>query len=312
MQVDGSTVVDIFQVQTIIEKISFSAPDLCPIDAVSTTGGSKAAGVNKETSVGIWLQASRINHACGANTNRGFLGDLMSIHATRDIAAGEEITMRYPLPEADIDKRRDLLKMAWRFTCNCALCSAEASGTTAQRARLKALLATLETFLADNKLIQRQLANKILVKAEILYIDLTSAYNSFMPADMPRLGLINLALWLSQAYTIKGRLEPTYQKTLEALEYAGFRVVFEQGIFSTIAMRDNQSEARKIKIVRSTACVLDGRAIDAAVYAAHCFFSVGKMAVGKAYQSLALEFYHTAGGYGAHRDYEKRYGRIIA
>jgi tetratricopeptide (TPR) repeat protein len=310
MQIDGAAVIDTFQVQSIIEQNSFSAPDLRPVKAGSTTGTNKAAETDTETSVGVWMHASRINHACGANTNRGFLGDLMLIHATRDIAAGEEITMRYPLPEADLDKRRDLLKMAWRFTCNCALCSAEVSGTPVQRARLKTLLGTVETFLAKSKMKQRQLANEVLVTGERLYRDVIAAYDTFMPANMPRLGLIDLALWLSQAYTIQGRREPTYQKALEALEYAGFRVIFEQGIFNTIAMHDNRSQARRINVVRSTTCLLDGRAIDAAVVAAHCFFSVGKMAVGKAYQSLALEFWDTA--CGQRRDYEKKYGRIVA
>ena len=43
----------------------------------------------------IWLIPSLINHSCLSNASRINVGDVMSIHATRDINNGEEITIPY-------------------------------------------------------------------------------------------------------------------------------------------------------------------------------------------------------------------------
>jgi tetratricopeptide (TPR) repeat protein len=265
-QVDGAAVIDTFQIQAIIEKNCFPTPALRSSDEATMDGGTKGDDDSDVMSpVGIWPHASRINHACDANATREFLGGLMLIHATRDIAPGDEMTHKYCPPEADVDKQRELLSKSWHFTCNCALCSAEASGTIAQRGQLRALLTKLGTILSKHKLSQeRQVANEVIVKVEKLHRDLTSAYGCFMPASMPRLGLIDLDLWLYQAYSINGRREAAYQKAIDALKRAGFRVVLERQTSSITATHDDQLGVRDIKVERSPSCCFDARAIDAA------------------------------------------------
>ncbi|KAK8080037.1 hypothetical protein PG997_007855 [Apiospora hydei] len=68
------------------------------------------------TEAGLFLAACRINHACVPNAQNKWRKDLgrMTVHAARDIAAGEEITLTY-LPT--------ILKEHFGFVCACATCS---------------------------------------------------------------------------------------------------------------------------------------------------------------------------------------------
>lgn len=76
-----------------------------------------------ETSGGIWLLASRINHSCVANCARSFIGDMIIIHATKDLEENTELLWSYlPLsPGMKYQELQDRLSR-WKFTCTCELC----------------------------------------------------------------------------------------------------------------------------------------------------------------------------------------------
>ncbi|KAK6242713.1 hypothetical protein SCA6_008102 [Theobroma cacao] len=74
--------------------------------------------------VGLWILASFINHSCNANARRLHVGDYVMVHASRDIKAGEEITIMYFDTLSPLDKRMEMSK-SWGFNCRCRRCKFE-------------------------------------------------------------------------------------------------------------------------------------------------------------------------------------------
>jgi len=78
----------------------------------------------------VFPQFSLLNHSCAPNAVRNVedeeTGDLKVI-AARDIAKGEEITIKYFSQEIAALKREKRLEklVNWGFTCNCEICSLE-------------------------------------------------------------------------------------------------------------------------------------------------------------------------------------------
>jgi hypothetical protein len=74
---------------------------------------------------GIFLEASRINHACLQNAQNTWNEDLqkLTIHAIRDIDKDEEITIIYLHDREKRSARQLVLQRNFRFTCTCQLCS---------------------------------------------------------------------------------------------------------------------------------------------------------------------------------------------
>jgi len=225
--IDGTTVIDTFRTASISEYNRFGC---------STVSSSDQAGKaqsdwdsNKDEilgSVGVWLTASAINHACDGNAIRAFIGDMMVIHACRDIAQGEEITMRYcnPKHEGSVATRAHI-KKTWDFECDCAICETDASTPKSQRNRRQALLAQAKTFLATHKLsVRYQPVASILARAEKLRIDLEATYDSFRFAGQPRLALTALSLWLCQAYSSRSPQRKVVECADHLLRDLGFGI----------------------------------------------------------------------------------------
>ncbi|KAH9892149.1 SET domain-containing protein [Xylariomycetidae sp. FL2044] len=78
-----------------------------------------------EKHMALYPDVSRINHACKPNAFIRFTPSSLavSIVATRDIPAGEEISLSYiPLGQPRQERRAALQR--WGFNCTCALCGA--------------------------------------------------------------------------------------------------------------------------------------------------------------------------------------------
>lgn len=75
--------------------------------------------------VGIFLEACRINHACDNNAQKNWNENIKrhTVHALRDIAKGEEITIYYLAVNWSREVRRKALQTKLNFTCLCHLCS---------------------------------------------------------------------------------------------------------------------------------------------------------------------------------------------
>ena len=100
--VDGVVPVDVVQVQRALELNGFGCPTIA--STVETEG---------EEGSGVWLISSAINHDCIGNVCRSFVADLLLLRASKDIVAGEEITMRYRNPENGIDDFHSVLQQTW-------------------------------------------------------------------------------------------------------------------------------------------------------------------------------------------------------
>ncbi|KAJ4373764.1 hypothetical protein N0V83_002503 [Neocucurbitaria cava] len=74
---------------------------------------------------GIFLEASRINHACDNNAQKAWNQCIKrhTVHALRDIAKGEEITIYYLGLDSSREVRQKKLEDKFGFLCSCRLCS---------------------------------------------------------------------------------------------------------------------------------------------------------------------------------------------
>lgn len=74
---------------------------------------------------GLFLEASRINHACWSNAQNSWNENIkkITIHAVRDIKEGEEITIIYTRAFEEYSERQRFLKDGFSFNCGCKLCS---------------------------------------------------------------------------------------------------------------------------------------------------------------------------------------------
>ncbi|KXX78175.1 SET domain-containing protein 5 [Madurella mycetomatis] len=77
-------------------------------------------------SCGLFLEASRINHACRPNAQQSWNDDsgFLTVHVLRDICVGSEITISYTsgVAMAYIERQRHL-REGFYFVCACELCS---------------------------------------------------------------------------------------------------------------------------------------------------------------------------------------------
>jgi hypothetical protein len=74
---------------------------------------------------GIFLEACRINHACDNNAQKNWNKNIKrhTVHASRDIYKGEEITIYYLGFLKNRKGRQEALQEKFAFTCSCRLCS---------------------------------------------------------------------------------------------------------------------------------------------------------------------------------------------
>ncbi|PGH18369.1 hypothetical protein AJ79_00435 [Helicocarpus griseus UAMH5409] len=93
---DDAPVVDTFLVERVIFLTSFGCPlpsrETIMSSRLGTYGQKPKYEDEKFHSCGIWPIASYINHSCNSNARGAFIGDMMIVRATRDIAANTEIT----------------------------------------------------------------------------------------------------------------------------------------------------------------------------------------------------------------------------
>jgi hypothetical protein len=73
----------------------------------------------------LYLRLARINHSCSPNCRQQHHPDTMiSITATKDIAAGEELSISYiDIRSRSTRERREILQNKYRFYCSCILCN---------------------------------------------------------------------------------------------------------------------------------------------------------------------------------------------
>lgn len=90
-------------------------------DGVTTANVNGADRVAVRSRVGLWCRAARFNHSCKPNAHWNVLGDLMIVRLSRDVVAGEELTISYH-PAVDTFTRTTQKLSQFGFQCDCARC----------------------------------------------------------------------------------------------------------------------------------------------------------------------------------------------
>eukprot|EP00798_Chlamydomonas_sp_ICE-L_P001720 gene1720-33128_t len=83
---------------------------------------------NNWTGTGLWIRPSLFNHSCLPNSTNFNVADFMFISTTRDVEAGEELSLLYIYPMEPFEGRTKRLAQ-WNgkgngFACDCARCGA--------------------------------------------------------------------------------------------------------------------------------------------------------------------------------------------
>ena len=285
--VEGHVPVDTFRTQAIIEYNCFECPTVRSSSKAAQKQATSPAGYH---STGLWLKASYINHACDGNAMRSFIGDMMIVRAIRDIAKGEEILMPYRLPDAVNAITQEELGKTWAFKCDCGLCIAEAASSSSQRKYRSHLIEKTRARLSVSPLSPQDQHDKpSLAQVEKLFAKLKNTYEGRSFEYRPRLGLVAPGLWLCQAYKYSGSRDKIIKTAIALLQNLGFII--------TVAGHTVSIDRRH--------CQLEGTAIDAAMYAAHAFYSRGDAGFGHQMEEFARSLYMIING--ETRDFEDRY-----
>ncbi|KAK1753277.1 hypothetical protein QBC47DRAFT_304481 [Echria macrotheca] len=241
--VDGNPIIDTFLIRQIMALNSFG----CPLTSRESVLGSssKGAATTKQQeaafhSSGIWPQASHINHSCTSNVRRCFIGDMMTVRATRDLPADAELVWWYRPPPSGVDatylEHQKTFRSQWGFTCKCAMCRDLRDTPRSVLQRRRQLLDEFASLLGTSPQQQsrglaggggggrRPLKAGVLKKASAIVQKLDATYKNTAPTRVPRPAVAGLNMELARRLadgTEAGAAESA-RYALAALEACGF------------------------------------------------------------------------------------------
>lgn len=292
IRVDGDVIVDAFQAQAIAELNGFGYPDT----RSSLEDDEEALGGG---STGIWLHASYMNHSCLPNTARAFIGDMMIVHATRDIAAGEEILTSYQPAMMALPERRDEFKF-WGFRCDCPLCQIERQLPASAFAGRERIEKEAREFIAANPRTQANLGQPVgagkIAQAKDILRRLEETYKNSLYEHFPRLGCVPIDEWLVQASLSAVQAELSSKMdiaaTIRLIQDLGYKV---------------KVKASEVSIDRTNGFVCP-QVFHAAMYSGAAWSQAGKPEVAVAFVELAKEVYLAI--VGVMDGFEERFGDL--
>jgi tetratricopeptide (TPR) repeat protein len=184
---DGTPVIDTFQIHDIVSRNAFGPGEIF---------ASKQQQDGRKASTGLWVRSAYINHSCIPNAAKDSVGDLMVFRATRDIAAGEEITHCYS-EAIDLKDRAANLKTTWGFECDCKLCKAEKKDGAALRTKRMELMGQAEALMARDDV---RIAKRVTVgRLETVMKELDATYNEQRYQGIPRYAVERIQEWIGLA-----------------------------------------------------------------------------------------------------------------
>ncbi|KAH7073121.1 hypothetical protein BKA63DRAFT_577199 [Paraphoma chrysanthemicola] len=208
---DEDIPVDVFRVEHIRRRNCFAAP-IRSVDVLT-----------RPTPVrnGFWIHTSYINHSCLPNSVRTFLGDLLLLRATRDIAAGEEITAQYVAPELAFKDRQHNYQSTWGFECDCELCKVDSKAGTQVEQERAAIFEELKT--TAQKLGGKPTVTALKKFAKRLR-ELEALYDEDAYSALPKLCLVHPTLFLTEAWRGLKNTDRTIDSATRLLRYFGIEV----------------------------------------------------------------------------------------
>ncbi|KIJ54906.1 hypothetical protein M422DRAFT_152563 [Sphaerobolus stellatus SS14] len=113
-----------------------------PVSIIQTNG--IAAG----SDVGLFPNTARLNHGCSSAFNSVYSWrsneGLLTVHALKEIPAGEELLTTYFDTKKPRDQRREFLKERYKFHCTCKVCSLPSKESRASDQRLHSITSLKE------------------------------------------------------------------------------------------------------------------------------------------------------------------------
>lgn len=218
---EGDVPVDVFRVERIRRLNCFSLPTRSS-DLLHQPPGS-----NPELRNGFWIHASYVNHSCLPNSVRTFIGDIHFLRATRDIAAGEEVTHQYVSPDIDIDERQEKLRGTWGFECDCKLCQMD--GAVSQDVRQLRLKLFEDLKASVMRLGERGTTVTAVKKIARGYREIEALYDEDVYKGLPRLALVHPSLFLTEAWRGVKNVDKTTEFARKLLRNFGILVKAEDG-----------------------------------------------------------------------------------
>lgn len=215
----------------------------------------------------------------------------MIVRSTRAIASGEEILSPYVIADADNSITQEQYEKVWGFTCRCHICTLEAETPENQRKERQAAIKEAKEFFANNSPAEPTKASTL--RAERLYERMEGTFDQNAFKDSPRLGLVDLGIWLCRAYHTTNAPKKLTAAAEALLRNLGFMI--------TIGGQELE--------VRREHCHLEGSAIEAAMRAAHAYRGQGKKQLGDDFERLGSEFYVTM--HGETRGFKEKYNGTL-
>ena len=158
--------------------------------------------------------ASYINHCCYSNARRAFIGDMMMVRATRELAPDTEISFWYHKPVTNGYAERQKKFQHWSFKCNCVMCEDERTTKKNVFAKRNRLSADLLKYFKSTKRVDA-------AKIETTLAAMTETYHR--PAfEVPRLGLWDPQLALAKMYTLQKQPVKAIESAMRVLESLGY------------------------------------------------------------------------------------------
>jgi SET domain-containing protein len=107
---------------------------------------------SKSSSIAVFPTISLINHSCLPNSHYDWNESLemQTIHVTRDVSAGEEITICYT-DSGNATTRQAYLKEHFGFDCSCQVCSLPAVERNASDARREEISRLQDVFATTDR-----------------------------------------------------------------------------------------------------------------------------------------------------------------
>ncbi|KAK5675731.1 hypothetical protein LTS10_011458 [Elasticomyces elasticus] len=233
LKVDGSQVIDAFQIHDIIAANAFAIPSPAKtqrteafgvMKTILPAGADPTKAMNVPDNCALFQYASLVNHSCVPNATRMFIGDAMVLRATRDIAQGEEVLHAYVLPSFGVAERRMRMEAVWGFRCDCKLCETDIKESEEVRERRAAaeeeagrLANDIVTHLAD-----AALRSNIIRQAERLYARLKGTFDPALYEGLPRGGMTPIQAALAQVYCLRGEQSRCKTMIVEAFDCLGW------------------------------------------------------------------------------------------
>ena len=203
---------------------------------------------------------------------------MMIVRATRDIAADSEILSPYVVADADNTVTQQQYEKVWGFACKCYICTLEAETPETQRKKRQAAISEAKAFFESSSPASPTKAS--VLRAERLFEKIEKTYDETAFKDSPRLGLVDVGIWLCRAYQSTNDPKKLTAAAEAVLRNLGFIM---------------QVEGEKLS-VRREFCHLEGSAIEAAMRAAHAYRGMGRKKLGGEIEALGREFYVTMHG----------------